>query len=49
MSRRNDLLVETDWLAAHLHDPDLRALGCTVHDASLSEWAADPSLPMEEG
>jgi 3-mercaptopyruvate sulfurtransferase SseA len=46
MSRRNDLLVETDWLAAHLHDPDLRVL---EHGASLSEWAADPSLPMEQG
>src|SRR5437867_10696203 len=31
MSRRSDLLVETDWLAAHLHDPDLRVLECTVH------------------
>ena len=48
MSRRSDLLVETDWLAAHLHYPDLRVLECTVYDASLSEWAADPSLPMEE-
>jgi 3-mercaptopyruvate sulfurtransferase SseA len=49
MSRRIDLLVETDWLAAHLHDRALRVLGCTVYDASLSEWAADPSLPMEQG
>ena len=31
MSRGNDLLVETDWLAAHLHDPDLRVLECTVY------------------
>lgn len=56
MSRRNDLLVETDWLAAHLHDPDLRVLECTVylHPADVPggyrvEWAADPSLPMEQG
>jgi hypothetical protein len=39
MSRRRDLLVETDWLAAHVHDPGLRV---------LSAWAADPSLPMEQ-
>lgn len=25
-----DYLVETDWLVAHLHDPDLRILECTV-------------------
>ena len=31
MSRRSDLLVETDWLAEHLHDPDLRVLECTVY------------------
>jgi hypothetical protein len=39
MSRRRDLLVETDWLAPHLHDLDLRV---------LSQWAPDPSLPMEQ-
>ena len=32
-------LVETEWLAAHLHDPDLRILDCTV----LSEHHPDPS------
>jgi thiosulfate/3-mercaptopyruvate sulfurtransferase len=26
-----DPLVETDWLAAHLDDPDLRVLECTVY------------------
>lgn len=26
-----DSLVSTDWLAAHLDDPDLRILECTVH------------------
>jgi thiosulfate/3-mercaptopyruvate sulfurtransferase len=31
MSRRSDLLVETDWLAEHLHDSDLRILECTVY------------------
>ena len=31
MSRRTDLLVETDWLATHLHDPDVRVLECTVY------------------
>ena len=25
-----DLLVTTDWLAAHLHDPDLRVFDCSV-------------------
>ena len=24
-------LVETDWLAAHLEDPDLRIYDCTMH------------------
>ena len=24
-------LVETDWLAAHLHDPDIRVIECTVY------------------
>lgn len=32
-------LVESDWLAAHLGDPDLRALDCTA----LSEHHPDPS------
>jgi 3-mercaptopyruvate sulfurtransferase SseA len=49
MSRRSDLLVETDWLAAHLHDRDLCVLECAVYDTSLSEWAADPLLPTEQG
>jgi len=30
-SRREELLVETDWLAAHLHDPGVRVLECTVY------------------
>jgi thiosulfate/3-mercaptopyruvate sulfurtransferase len=28
---RPEYLVETDWLAAHLDDPDLRILECTVY------------------
>ena len=31
MSFGNDGLVETDWLAAHLKDPDLRIFDCTVY------------------
>src|SRR5262245_35328659 len=31
MSRRANLLVETDWLAQHLHDPSVRVLECTVY------------------
>ena len=50
---RPQQLVETEWLAEHLDDPRVRVLECTVYlavyDASLSEWAADPSLPMETG
>ena len=26
-----EFLVETEWLAAHLGDPDLRIVDCTVH------------------
>ena len=25
------MLVDTEWLAAHLGDPDLRVLECTVY------------------
>jgi len=37
MSRREELLVETDWLAARLDDPGVRVLECTVylHPADL--------------
>ena len=28
---RPQYLVETDWLAAHLEDPDLRIYDCTMH------------------
>ena len=28
---RAELLVETDWLADHLEDPDLRIFDCTTH------------------
>ena len=31
MSCRADLLVETEWLAQHLHDPAVRVLECTVY------------------
>src|SRR5215510_10149964 len=31
MSRRANLLVETDWLAQHAHDPGVRVLECTVY------------------
>src|SRR5262244_3350834 len=31
MSRRADLLVETEWLAEHLRDPGVRVLECTVY------------------
>ncbi len=31
MDLRRDLLVETDWLAAHLDDPAVRVLECTVY------------------
>jgi len=31
MSRRLDLLVETEWLAQHLQDPAVRILECTVY------------------
>jgi len=38
MSRREDLLVETDWLADPLHDPAVRVLECTVclHPADVT-------------
>jgi thiosulfate/3-mercaptopyruvate sulfurtransferase len=28
---RPQYLVETDWLAQHLDDPDVRVLECTVY------------------
>ena len=31
MDPRPHILVETDWLAAHLHDPAVRVLECTVY------------------
>jgi thiosulfate/3-mercaptopyruvate sulfurtransferase len=31
MHRRRDILVETEWLAEHLHDPGVRVLECTVY------------------
>ena len=26
-----EFLVESEWLAAHLGDPDLRIFDCTIH------------------
>lgn len=31
MSKREELLVEPEWLAAHLQDPDIRILDCTTY------------------
>lgn len=31
MNRREELLVEPNWLLAHLHDPNLRILDCTIY------------------
>jgi thiosulfate/3-mercaptopyruvate sulfurtransferase len=31
MATRSDLLVDTEWLARHLDDPDVRVLECTVY------------------
>jgi len=28
---RPEFLVETGWLAGHLHDPGVRVLDCTTH------------------
>jgi hypothetical protein len=32
----SEALVSTEWLAAHLSDPDLRILDCTWHHASTN-------------
>ena len=31
MTTRTDMLVETDWLAEHLRDSDVRVIECTVY------------------
>jgi thiosulfate/3-mercaptopyruvate sulfurtransferase len=37
-----EALVQTDWLEAHLHDPDLRIFECTTH---LRPAAPDEGVP----
>jgi thiosulfate/3-mercaptopyruvate sulfurtransferase len=36
MSSESDALVSTEWVAAHLSDPDLRILDCTWHHPSTN-------------
>jgi thiosulfate/3-mercaptopyruvate sulfurtransferase len=40
--RHPEALVPTDWLEAHLHDPDLRIFECTTH---LRPAAPDEGVP----
>ena len=34
-----EYLVDTDWLAAHLHDPQVRILDCTTHLPPLPDFS----------
>jgi thiosulfate/3-mercaptopyruvate sulfurtransferase len=43
--RHPEALVQTDWLAAHLDDPDLRIFECTTHLRYAEPGAAVPYHP----
>lgn len=42
---RPELVVETEWLARHLDDPDVRVLDCTTHLPSLPDNSYYTVLP----
>lgn len=43
-----EYLVDTDWLAAHLNDPDVRILDCTTHLPPLPDFSLYTVVPGRE-
>ena len=40
-----EYLVDTDWLAAHLHDPNVRVFDCTTHLPPLPDFSLYDVVP----
>jgi thiosulfate/3-mercaptopyruvate sulfurtransferase len=40
-----EYLVDTDWLATHLHDPNVRVLDCTTHLPPLPDFSLYDVVP----
>ena len=43
-SSRDDVLVDTGWLAAHLHDPAVRIVEVDVSRAGYDDWHIDGAV-----